>query len=49
MLHLLREESIAAVAGDPHELLEIPRRNVETLRALGIGKILDKLKALEKG
>ena len=49
MLHLLREESISAVAGDAHELLEIPRRNVATLRAVGIGKILDKLKALEMG
>jgi hypothetical protein len=48
MLHLLREESITAVAGDPHELLEIPRRNIETLRALGVGKILDKLKALDQ-
>jgi hypothetical protein len=48
MLHLLREESITAIAGDPHELLAIPRRNVHILRALGVGKILDKLKALEK-
>ena len=48
MLHLLREESISAVAGDPHELLEIPRRNIQTLRALGTSKILDQLKALEK-
>jgi hypothetical protein len=49
MLHLLREESISAVAGDLHELLEIPRRNIQTLRALGTSKILDTLKALEKG
>src|SRR5262245_24868569 len=35
MLHLLREESITAVAGDPDELLEIPRRNIATLKALG--------------
>jgi uncharacterized protein len=40
MLHLLREESISAVAGDPHELLEIPRRNIATLRALGREKIV---------
>jgi hypothetical protein len=44
MLHLLREESVSAVAGDPDELLEIPRRNVETLRRLGLAKMLEKLK-----
>jgi uncharacterized protein len=49
MLHLLREESISAVAGDPGELLEIPRRNVESLRTLGLEKILEKLKAIENG
>jgi uncharacterized protein len=49
MLHLLREESISAVAGDQGELLEIPRRNVETLRTLGLEKILGKLKAIESG
>jgi hypothetical protein len=49
MLHLLREESIAAVAADPGELAEIPRRNVATLRALGSEKLLEKLKALEGG
>jgi uncharacterized protein len=49
MLHLLREDSISAVAGDPDELLEIPRRNVETLKTLGLAKILEKLKAIETG
>ena len=49
MLHLLREESIAAVAGDPSELAEIPRRNVETLRALGREKLLEKLKVTAGG
>jgi hypothetical protein len=49
MLHLLREESISAAAGDPDELLEIPRRNVETLRRLGLEKMLKKLKAIEAG
>jgi hypothetical protein len=49
MLHLLREESIDAVAGDRDELAEIPRRNVETLRALGVEKILEKLEELEEG
>src|SRR5262249_11612446 len=46
MLHLLREESISAVAGDPGELLAIPRRNGQTLRRLGLEKILEKLKAI---
>jgi uncharacterized protein len=49
MLHLLREESISEVASDPNALLEIPRRNVETLRDLGREKILEKLKAIEGG
>ncbi len=43
MLHLLREESISAVAGDPEALLDIPRRNVRTLRGLGRQKILERL------
>jgi hypothetical protein len=47
MLHILREESISAVAGDPGALREIPRRNVATLRGLGLEKIREKLKALE--
>jgi hypothetical protein len=34
MLHLLREQSISAVAADPDALGEIPRRNIETLRRL---------------
>src|SRR3954469_3211711 len=49
MLHLLREESVAKVANDPDELLEIPRRNVETLRALGREKVLARLRAIEGG
>ena len=40
MLHLLREQSVTAAADDPDALLEIPRRNVETLRRLGRAKIL---------
>src|SRR6266852_695066 len=35
MLHLLREESISAAAGDPSALLDIPRRNIETQKSLG--------------
>jgi hypothetical protein len=48
MLHLLREDSIAAVASDPRELLEIPERNIQTLRNLGRKKILEKLRAIER-
>jgi uncharacterized protein len=49
MLHLLREESITQVAGDPDELLEIPRRNIETMRGLGREKILAKLRDIQAG
>ena len=49
MLHLLREESISAVAGDPAALHEIPRRNVETLRSVGLEGMLKKLKAIGEG
>jgi uncharacterized protein len=44
MLHLLREESVTAVAGDPDELLAIPARNVETLRSLGRERVVDLLR-----
>jgi hypothetical protein len=47
MLHLLREDSITAMACDPRELLEIPERNIQTLRNLGRKRILEKLKAIE--
>jgi hypothetical protein len=43
MLHLLREDSISAVAADPDALLDIPRRNGETLRRLGRDKIQEML------
>jgi hypothetical protein len=46
MLHLLREQSISAIATDPNALDEIPRRNIETLRCLGREKILEKLRAI---
>jgi hypothetical protein len=46
MLHLLREQSISAVAADPDALGEIPRRNIETLRRLGREKILENLRAI---
>jgi hypothetical protein len=47
MLHLLREASVSAVATDPSEMDDIPRRNVETLRALGRESIEDTLRALK--
>lgn len=49
MLHLLREESISAIADDPDRLLEIPQRNIETLRALGRDAIRARLKASAGG
>lgn len=49
MLHLLREKSISEVGSDPRALLEIPQRNLETMRGLGRDQILEKLKAIEKG
>ena len=39
MLHLLREASVSAVAGDAEEMAKIPSRNVETLRRLGLERI----------
>jgi uncharacterized protein len=43
MLHLLREESVTKVAANPEELLQIPQRNIELLRAMGIAKIRERL------
>lgn len=46
MLHLLREESVTKVNDDPEKLADIPRRNVETFRRLGLTKVramLDRL------
>lgn len=39
MLHLLREDSISAVNDDPEKLLDIPQRNIETLRRLGLARV----------
>jgi uncharacterized protein len=49
MLHLLREASITAAASDPGALLEIPRRNAETLRRLGREMVQKKLKETGDG
>ena len=43
MLHLLREESVSAVAVNEDELLAIPERNIATLRALGMAKLRELL------
>jgi hypothetical protein len=48
MLHLLREISITTIADDPDGLAEIPRRNIQTLRGLGLEKMLEKLQALNR-
>lgn len=40
MLHLLREESITEVAGDPAALSAIPHRNIAVLRAIGRAGVL---------
>lgn len=45
MLHLLREESVSEVSGDPAALAAIPRRNIETLRGMGLAAILARLQA----
>jgi hypothetical protein len=45
MLHLLREESVTEVSGDPAALEAIPPRNTETLRSLGRAELLARLRA----
>ncbi len=39
MLHLLREASVTAVNQDPVRTADIPRRNIETLRRLGLTQV----------
>lgn len=46
MLHLLREESVTEVAGDPAALAAIPRRNIETLRRLGRAEVVALLREM---
>lgn len=48
MLHLLREESISAVADDVDELFEIPERNIETLRSIGKERIVAMLREISE-
>ena len=44
MLHLLREISVTEVSANPDDLLRIPERNIETLRAIGIRALQQRLK-----
>src|SRR6516162_9719564 len=46
MLHLLRETSVSQAADASDEVVEIPRRNIETMRNLGREHILKKLRTL---
>jgi uncharacterized protein len=43
MLHLLREDSISKVNDDPEKVADIPRRNIETMRRLGLAKVKEML------
>ncbi len=46
MLHMLREVSVTEVSANPDDLLRIPERNIETLRAIGIRAMQKRLKDL---
>ena len=46
MLHLLREASVTAVADDVEALRAIPRRNIATMRGLGLADVLRRLERL---
>ena len=47
MLHLLRETSVSQATDASDEVLEIPRRNIETMRNLGREHILKRLQTLD--
>jgi hypothetical protein len=47
MLHLLRETSVSQAADTCDEVLQIPQRNIDTLRNLGHEQILKRLQALD--
>jgi hypothetical protein len=47
MLHLLRESSVTRAADFSDEVLDIPQRNIETLRNLGREQILERLRTLD--
>ena len=47
MLHLLRETSVSQAAEASDEVLNIPRRNIETMRNLGREHILKRLQTVD--
>ena len=47
MLHLLRESSVSQAADGSDEVPNIPRRNIETMRNLGLEHILKRLQTLD--
>jgi len=47
MLHLLRETSVSQATDASDEVVEIPRRNIETMRNLGREHILKRLQTLD--
>jgi hypothetical protein len=48
MLHLLREDSISNVVDEGIDPLQIPQRNIETLRKMGLAAVLERLEAIKK-
>jgi hypothetical protein len=44
MLHLLREDSVTAVNDESAKLADIPRRNIETMRKLGLANVRELLR-----
>ncbi len=48
MIHLLREESVSRVADDPAWLLDIPQRNIATLRRIGRATMREQLKSFTR-
>jgi hypothetical protein len=49
MLHLLREVSVTEVNTDPDATAAIPERNVATLKALGLARVLLRARSAECG
>lgn len=47
MLHLLREASVSEAVDASADALSIPRRNIETMRELGLGYIVPRLQDLD--
>jgi hypothetical protein len=48
MLHLLREESVSEVSGDPDAVAAIPVRNIATLRTVGRAEMIARLRAASR-